>query len=85
MRFSFILKNRPMVKKPSSDARVNQKRVGCCFGGSVAHLRTEPQSSGQMSLGFFALLALATLHGTPWHGMAILVGGQWRGAGMGGV
>jgi hypothetical protein len=80
MHFSFVLKNRPMVKTVIGCARKPKKVGWVCFGGSVAHLRTEPQSSGQMSLGFFALLALATLHGT-WR-IAAMVGMQNGVAGM---
>jgi len=41
-------------------ARKKQKGEVGLFGSSVAHLRTEPHSSGQMSLGFWGLLAHAT-------------------------
>jgi hypothetical protein len=67
-----------------SDVRENQKKQGgVCFGGSVAHLRTEPQSSGQMSLGFLALLAHATLQGT--RRCTAMLGMQSWSAGIGGV
>jgi hypothetical protein len=64
MHFSFVSKNRPMVKNRHRMRAKTKKSGGVCFGGSVAHLRTEPHSSGQMSLGFFALLAQTTVHGT---------------------
>jgi hypothetical protein len=81
MHFSF---SKTTDGKPPPDERENQKRVGDVnFGGSVAHLRTEPQSSGQTSLGFLDLLVQTTPHDTRQMGAGLRVT-TWD-AGMGAV
>jgi hypothetical protein len=65
------------MEKPPSDAHENQKKGRVCFGGSAAHLRTEPQlRSDELWFFGFGCQRNATVAMVQSHGGEVEQGGQ---------